>query len=317
MATTLLNTDALLAAAEELALSRSLPQFAEALEHLARQVSGGQEARFHAAGGAFGRAASDELALQDLGLAGQCLLYHETVRSGDVVCLPVRRYGATVGALQVTGPGEDLRPLEELARLAGLFSDLVQLREAAAACTARTEELLVRAADAIDPGASQHTLRVARLASELAAWMDLSAQSRQLVDRAARLHDVGKVGLAGLPRSERERLHAGAGADYLRGTRLLADLAPLVEAHHERWDGSGFPQGLKGDEIPLEACVLALAEDLDEARQEDASTPFEAWFARYLAARGTAHHPAVLDGLGGMVVSGRLRELLAREEEAR
>lgn len=305
----ILSPQSLLAAAEELALARSPAQFAEGLEHLARQVSGAREARFHPARGAFGRPASDEVGLRELGLAGLCLLHQEKVRDGETVCLPVRRYGATVGALQVTGAGEDLQGLEELARVAGLFWELVALREDVAACTARTEELLLHATEGVEPGAERHTLRVARLASELAAFMDLSAQSRQLVDRAARLHDVGKVALPGVSASERDRLHPGAGADYLRGTRVLADLAPLVEAHHERWDGSGFPQGLAGDEAPLEAWVLALAEDLDESRTL-AGGAFESWLEGFLASRSRAHHPAVVDALGGLVVSGRLRELL-------
>jgi HD-GYP domain-containing protein (c-di-GMP phosphodiesterase class II) len=100
--------------------------------------------------------------------------------------------------------------------------------------------------------------------------MRLPPEAIATIELGARLHDIGKVGVhrdvlqkCG-PLSVAEwtamRLHTEIGAAALRDTPKLAFLAPIVRAHHERMDGQGYPDGLRGEEIPLESRVLAVAD---------------------------------------------------------
>lgn len=139
---------------------------------------------------------------------------------------------------------------------------------------------LVWVLEARDPHTALHSERVAVIALDLAKELGLPPEVRNLLLRAAKLHDLGKVGVpdAALLKEgaltpeewERMRLHPEL------GWRLLAPLedhlGPVVRDvvlhHHERWDGSGYPRGLKGEEIPLLARILAVA-DAYEAMTAD------------------------------------------------
>jgi len=116
--------------------------------------------------------------------------------------------------------------------------------------------------------------------------------------------------LAGQSEAEQTRLHPTAGAEFLAETRVLADLAPLVAAHHERYDGSGFPRGLRGDQAPAETWVLALAEHLEEFRNASRDPAVPAILEAFFAGPAHAHHPTAIDALGGLLVAGRLEHLL-------
>lgn len=131
------------------------------------------------------------------------------------------------------------------------------------------------AAEYRDEAALGHTLRVGETATRLAAELALPDKTVGLIGRAARLHDVGKIGLsdaillnAGQYSPEEFELmksHVAFGAEILgRGrSRLLKLAAEIARSHHERWDGSGYPEGLSGEEIPLAGRIVALADSFD------------------------------------------------------
>jgi len=114
-----------------------------------------------------------------------------------------------------------------------------------------------------------HGEQVARLAARLAEELELAPEQVEQIRYAGYLHDIGKVGVPSslLNRSrdrfsgepEAVRLHSQIGAGVLSPIRFLQPAAEMVQAHHERWDGLGYPQGLQQKEIPLGARVLALA----------------------------------------------------------
>ena len=118
--------------------------------------------------------------------------------------------------------------------------------------------------------ASGHGEQVARLAARLAEALELSPKQVEQIRYAGYLHDIGKVGVpSSLLRGGRERfagepeavrLHAQIGAGILAPIRFLGPAAEMVKAHHERWDGLGYPRGLRQQQIPLGARVLALAD---------------------------------------------------------
>lgn len=136
-------------------------------------------------------------------------------------------------------------------------------------------ERLGRVAELRDDATGKHTYRVARLSALLAQELHLPPEEVELIMRAAPLHDVGKVAIedevllkkGGFTVNEREimREHALLGAELLSGGRSdLMKMAEQIAAfHHERWDGQGYPQGLKGEEIPLCARVVAVADAFD------------------------------------------------------
>jgi two-component system cell cycle response regulator len=124
-----------------------------------------------------------------------------------------------------------------------------------------------------DPSMHEHSQRVSTLATAIAQELALEPSEVFKIGSAALLHDVGKVGLpdvllekAGpLSPDERELLkeHPQLGAQILQTNPFLHDLMPIVLHHHERWDGTGYPDHLAGELIPLAARIIAVAESYD------------------------------------------------------
>lgn len=132
---------------------------------------------------------------------------------------------------------------------------------------------LVNALDARDPYTRGHSDRVADLAVRLAARLGLESRVRDRLQLAAYLHDVGKIGVADAilnkagHLNEEEfaamRTHPDIAARILEDFENLRDILPAVRHHHERWDGSGYPDNLPGEEIPMAARILALSDAFD------------------------------------------------------
>jgi HD-GYP domain-containing protein (c-di-GMP phosphodiesterase class II) len=136
-------------------------------------------------------------------------------------------------------------------------------------------ESLLNAIDANDPATGEHVRRVAAMSLILADARGLSEREQSSVERVALFHDVGKIHEAlfdithddqVLSAAERLQIatHPQRGADVVAPlSRFYPDLGDGVLAHHERWDGGGYPRGLRGTEIPLAARIVALADTFD------------------------------------------------------
>lgn len=134
-------------------------------------------------------------------------------------------------------------------------------------------DVLSTALDIRDQMTHRHARRVSRMAAWIAKEMGLSSEEVLEVEHAAALHDIGKIGVADnilrkdTPLDEEEwkemRRHPELGYHILKGIDFLADAAEIVHAHHERFDGKGYPQGLAGTEIPLGARVFAVVDAYD------------------------------------------------------
>jgi len=132
---------------------------------------------------------------------------------------------------------------------------------------------LANALEAKDPYTRGHSERVAALSRRLASALGLAQAVVDTVGQAGLLHDIGKIGVPELilrkPRSlspeewQIMRGHPVIGAQIVAPFEFFEAASRVIRHHHERWDGSGYPDGLKGDDIPLEARVVAVADVFD------------------------------------------------------
>lgn len=153
-----------------------------------------------------------------------------------------------------------------------------EVEKATAHLLAREEEIIWRLARAIeyrDGDTGEHVSRVAQICQLIGEGLGLSAEQCRMIYLAAPLHDVGKIAIADAILSKpgklspdelgRMREHVTIGANILsNGDSELIQTAELIALrHHEKWDGTGYPDGLKGEAIPLEARIVALADVFD------------------------------------------------------
>lgn len=126
--------------------------------------------------------------------------------------------------------------------------------------------LLRRLADDLEPEAAAargHATRVAALCGRLALAIGLTPEDAELVALAGRLHDIGETGVPPAAGGEVTGRHPEVGAQLVAPFDVLGVAAPMIRHHHERLDGSGYPDGLRGETIPLGARIIAVADELD------------------------------------------------------
>jgi HD-GYP domain-containing protein (c-di-GMP phosphodiesterase class II) len=134
----------------------------------------------------------------------------------------------------------------------------------------QASEVLLRTMRAKQPELDQHAGHVAHLAARVARRLDVDGEALDEVFRAAQLHDIGKVGIPDAVLNKASRLtdaewefvrnHTILGERILQGAPALRPIARLVRASHERWDGSGYPDRLRGEEIPLGARIVSVCD---------------------------------------------------------
>ncbi|HKU25144.1 MAG TPA: HD domain-containing phosphohydrolase [Candidatus Sulfotelmatobacter sp.] len=167
-----------------------------------------------------------------------------------------------------------------------------------------------RAIDANSPWTSGHSERVTKLALRIAHAMGLSAKDLQIVHRGSLLHDIGKIGTPPAildkpgtlkPReTEIMRNHVKVGIRILEPIDSFKDLLGVVAQHHERFDGSGYPAGLAGDQICLHARIVAVADAYDALtsdRPYRKSVPEQKAIEILKEHSGTQFDPKVVDAL--------------------
>jgi len=142
---------------------------------------------------------------------------------------------------------------------------------------------LIAVIEAKDPYTRGHSERVAIYARDIAEEIGLPDAEIQRIEYAALLHDIGKVGVAVTTLLKKEtlsaqefgeiRLHPLTGSRVLAEIDFLSDVVPIIEAHHERLDGTGYPYGLAGKAVPLGAQVLAVADTFDAMTSDRSYRP--------------------------------------------
>jgi putative nucleotidyltransferase with HDIG domain len=196
--------------------------------------------------------------------------------------------------------------------LATANREIAAMSEALSQAYTGTLEALVAALDARDRETYGHSTRVAQLTMVLAKELGVQEGTQQWTDieRGALLHDVGKIGVADAilrkPGSLTDeewtemRGHARIGYEVLKDVPFLAGAAEIVAAHHERWDGHGYPRGLAGEQIPFGARIFALADTFDAMatdRPYRRARPYHECLAEIARCAGTQFDPAAVKAL--------------------
>src|SRR5450759_967719 len=171
----------------------------------------------------------------------------------------------------------------------------------------RTIEALALAIEAKDHSTHDHLQRVQIYALELGKKVHLDGNQLQALRTASILHDIGKLavpehiiskpGKLTAEEFEKMKIHPVVGAEILDRVQFPFEVVPIVRAHHERWNGTGYPFGLKGEEIPLGARILAVADCLDALasdRQYRRALPLDEAMAVIVAEAGKSYEPRIV-----------------------
>jgi putative nucleotidyltransferase with HDIG domain len=253
---------------------------------------------------------------------------------------PIKRLSAEIATMTTArdfGPTLELTGTSrELDSLTTTFNDLMRGLVAAEAET-RSAYLgairaLAAALDARDPYTAGHSERVSTLSVMVGRVMNLSASELEVLRLGALLHDIGKIGVSDqilrkagpLTSDELEQIrrHPALGARILRQVPFLAPHLPIVELHHERPDGRGYPFGLRSDNIPLAARIVHVADAFDamtSARAYRAARAASAAFDELQRFSGTQFDEACVDALLAAMPSSQdipepaLAQLLGRQ----
>ena len=229
--------------------------------------------------------------------------------NGSLVCYPLLTHSRPIGAIWMhmserESRGHNFDSVRLLANQAAVSLErvnlLVESRRQAKEIEAAYEELeatydltlkaLMTALDARDRETEGHSMRVSKVAKMLGERIGLNSEQLKGLERGALLHDIGKIGISDtilhkpgkLTDDEWKtmRLHPEIGARIIERIPFLQDSMAVVRYHHERWDGSGYPLGLSGTEIPIESRIFAVADVFDALTSKRSyrktSTPDEA-----------------------------------------
>jgi diguanylate cyclase (GGDEF)-like protein/putative nucleotidyltransferase with HDIG domain len=182
--------------------------------------------------------------------------------------------------------------------------------EEMAALHLRTIEALALAIEAKDHTTHDHLQRVQIYAVEVGKDMGLDESQLEALRAASLLHDIGKLAVpehiiskpGKLTREEFEKMkiHPIVGAEILERVRFPHPVTPIVRSHHERWDGTGYPDGLRGQSIPIGARILAAVDSLDALashRQYRRALPLDEAMSKVAADSGKAFDPQVIEVL--------------------
>jgi HD-GYP domain-containing protein (c-di-GMP phosphodiesterase class II) len=201
-------------------------------------------------------------------------------KTRNIICVPVKVKKKLIGVLEAInkkGKGkfdrEDLTLLTSLADQVAIALDNSRLYEELEEMFFQTAESLADAIEKRDPYTGGHTQRVTVYSQSIAKYLQLEPLEKKWLKIASVLHDIGKIGVEDDILKKREKLtpeefnvikrHSDMGAEILEHIRQLREIVPGVKYHHEHVDGKGYPNGLKGKQIPILAKIVAVADTYD------------------------------------------------------
>jgi putative nucleotidyltransferase with HDIG domain len=216
-------------------------------------------------------------------------------------------------ALAVLVSGASARMRSQNRDLEARSHDLLESTRELEATLLETIATLNAAVEARDPYTAGHSQRVRRVSLAIGRELRLPAKQLGALATAALFHDIGKIGMPDAILTKPERLdraeqtimreHAVRGAEIIDRITSLKDSVPAIRHHHERWDGLGYPDGLSGAEIPIEAAIIAIADAWDAMttdRPYAAALTMEVAMAQIHAGREKQFSPVVVDAFASL-----------------
>jgi HD-GYP domain-containing protein (c-di-GMP phosphodiesterase class II) len=201
-------------------------------------------------------------------------------KTRNLICVPVKVKEKVIGVLEAINKKkgeefdqEDLSLFTSLADQVAIALDNSRLYQELEEMFFQTAESLADAIEKRDPYTGGHTQRVTLYCSAIAKYLRLSPMERKWLKMASVLHDIGKIGIADQILRKPSRLtseeynmikrHSDMGVEIIEHIRQLREIIPGVKYHHEMMDGKGYPDGLRGENIPLAAKIVAVADTYD------------------------------------------------------
>jgi HD-GYP domain-containing protein (c-di-GMP phosphodiesterase class II) len=198
----------------------------------------------------------------------------------SIICVPMILSGRLIGIIEVLnkndGEGFNEQDLETLVCVASTYAiiiDNTRLHNQVIDAYKSTIKALAAAIDAKDPYTCGHSQRVMEYSLKIGYLLSLNKEEMETLEYASILHDIGKIGISdqilnkpGMLTPEEwsiMREHSAIGANMIKTIPFLENASDIVLHHHERWDGKGYPNGLKGTTIPLGARIIAVADTFD------------------------------------------------------
>jgi len=201
-------------------------------------------------------------------------------KTRNLLCVPVKVKEKVIGVLEAVNKRgeedfdeEDLSLFASLANQVAIALDNSRLYQDLEDMFFQTAESLADAIEKRDPYTGGHTQRVTLYSLAIAKYLQLKPLERKWLRIASVLHDIGKIGIEdqilrkpeALSPKEYEAIkhHSDIGAEIIEHVRPLRDIVPGVKHHHEQMDGKGYPDGLAGEDIPILARIVAVADTFD------------------------------------------------------
>ena len=198
----------------------------------------------------------------------------------NMLCVPVMIKDRVIGVLQAINrlhggnfKEEDIGLFQSLAHQVAIAIENARLYQETQEAFRSAVAALSESIEKRDPYTGGHTLRVVEYSLAIAEELGLSKQENGFLEMSAYLHDIGKIGVedrilrkpGSLTNEEMGHMkdHPKIGSDIMEHIRQLHAVLPGMRHHHERYDGKGYPDGLKGEEIPLQALIISVADTLD------------------------------------------------------
>lgn len=275
------------------------------------------------------RAELRRLARTAPGTSDRCAVTCDGGAAGEIIVCPIRiekrNLGSMVAGGRTSGAASniELKLVSAAAGHIGIFLANASLYADLDSLFIGTLQSLVAAIDAKDPYTRGHSQRVALLSRDLAAALGMPEEFVKQIHLAGLVHDVGKIGVpeavlrkpGRLSREEmgRIRQHPQIGYRILKDIPQLRDLLPAVLCHHEAWDGSGYPAGLAGEEIPLIARIVSVADSFDamsSSRTYRAALSRERVFEELERCSGTQFDPGLVPTFLGLDLRAYDRHLM-------
>jgi putative nucleotidyltransferase with HDIG domain len=201
-------------------------------------------------------------------------------KTRNLICVPVKVKENVIGVLEAINKQrkeefdqEDLSLFTSLADQVAIALDNARLYQELEEMFFQTAESLAIAIEKRDPYTGGHTQRVTLYSLAIAKYLQLKPVEKKWLKIASVLHDIGKIGVEDKILRKPERLnpeefnaikhHSDMGVEIIEHVRQLKEIVPGVKYHHEKIDGSGYPNGLKGEDIPILAKIVAVADTYD------------------------------------------------------